>query len=170
MFKSNSGRRNALNENDYAEKVQQLRAGLYRTARLYLDSESAALDAVDEAVYKGLLACKRLREPQFFRTWLTRILINECHNELRRRKRSLSMAELPENAAEQFDALPLRDAVLRLTRELREPVILRYFSGLTTAETARTLGIPQGTAATRLRRALGILKLELAEEGATDEP
>ena len=75
------------------------------------------------------------------------------------------MEELPETAVEAFDALPLREAVERLPRELRAVIVLRYFSGYTLAETARALNIPQGTAATRQRRALQLLRLELGEEG-----
>lgn len=60
--------------------------------------------------------------------------------------------------------MPLKDALLRLPEEIKSPIILRYFVGLTTAETSRTLGIPQGTAATRVRRGLALLKLELSEE------
>ena len=69
------------------------------------------------------------------------------------------MAELPETAQEAFDALPLREAVGRLPRELKDVIILRYFTGLTLAETARTLDIPQGTAATRQRKAHQLLRL-----------
>ena len=50
-------------------------------------------------------------------------------------------------------------------QELRSVVILRFFSGYTQAETAAALNIPQGTAATRQKRALALLKLELGEEG-----
>ena len=57
------------------------------------------------------------------------------------------------------------EAVRRLPEELRAVVILRYFAGYTQAETARALNIPQGTAATRQRRALQLLRLELGEEG-----
>ena len=122
-----------------------------------------ALDAVDEAVYKGLTACRSLRQPQFFRTWLTRILINVCNDELRRRARETGMAQLPETVAEAFDALPLKEAIARLPRDLRAVVILRYFTGLTLAETAQALDIPQGTVVTRQRRALALLKLELTD-------
>ena len=65
---------------------------------------------------------------------------------------------------EQYDSLPLKDAVSRLPKELREPLILRYFGGMTTAEAAEILKLPQGTAATRIRRALQLLRLELVEE------
>ncbi len=135
---------------------------------MYLGSEAAALDAVDEAVYKGLLSFKKLREPEYFGTWMMRILINECKTELRRRKCTLAVPELPEAAVEVFDALPIRDAVSRLPKELKEPIILRYFSGFTTAETAAALKLPQGTAATRLRRALKLLRLNFSEEEVFD--
>lgn len=148
--------------------MQELKNRLYRTARLYLASDSAALDAVDEAVYKGFLSYKKLRQPEYFDTWLTRILINVCNSELRRRKRETTAAELPETAAEQFDRLPLREAVERLPRELRAVVTLRYFSGYTLAETAKILNIPAGTVSTRQRRALALLRLELSEK--EDEP
>ena len=122
------------------------------------------MDAVDEAVYQGFLHYKRLRQPEYFATWMTRILINACNAELRRRKRELAVAELPETAAEAFDALPLREAVARLPRELRAVAVLRYFQGLTLAETAQALDIPPGTVSTRQRKALSLLKLHLTEE------
>ena len=143
------------------ERVQALKGRLYRTARLYLAGDAAALDAVDEAVYKGLLSCRRLRRTEYFDTWMTRILIND---ELRRLKRERTMDELPEAAAEVYDRLPLRDAVERLPQELRAVVALRYFAGYTLAETAEILGIPPGTVSTRQRRALALLRLELSEE------
>ena len=114
-----------MSEEEYAVRAEGMKAKLYRTAFLYLGSETAAVDAVDEAVYQGLRAHKKLREPEFFVTWLTRILINVCKGELRRRKRELLVEELPETAVEEFDALPLKEALRRLPRELREVVVLR---------------------------------------------
>ena len=55
-------------------------------------------------------------------------------------------------------------SICRLPEQLRAVVILRYFAGYTQAETAESLKIPQGTAATRQRRALELLRLELGEE------
>lgn len=158
-----------MTETEYCTRAEALKPKLYRTALLYLGGESAAVDAVDEAVYKGLLAHGRLRQEEFFSTWMGRILINVCTDELRRRKRELAVEALPETAAEEFDALPLKEAIQRLPAELRQVVVLRYFTGLTLAQTARALRIPQGTAASRQRRALALLKLELTEE-ETYEP
>ena len=149
----------------FAARTEAVKARLYRMAYLYLGSEADALEAVDEAVYQALRALKKLRQPEFFETWLTRILINECHRELRRRKRLAGEEALPQSAGpDAYDALPLREAVLRLPEELRLVVILRFFTGYTQAETAAALDIPQGTVATRQRRALALLRLELGEE------
>lgn len=155
-----------MNGEQFERKIEQVRLKLYKTALLYLGSEALALDAVDEAVYKALKGYKKLRQPEYFDTWITRILINECYNELRRQKRFRPLEELPETAEEVFDSLPLKEAIRRLPKDLKEVVILRYFAGYTLAETALTLEIPQGTAATRQRKALKLLELELGEEAA----
>ena len=153
---------------EFAARIETVRVRLYRTAYLYLGSEADALEAVDEAVYKALRALKQLREPAFFETWLTRILINECHKELRRRSRFSGEEILPETAGpDAYEHLPLKEAIRRLPEELRSVVILRFFAGYTQTETAAALEVPQGTVATRQRRALELLRLELGEEGST---
>lgn len=157
-----------MTQQEYINRAEGLKERLYRTAVLYLGSESAAVDAVDEAVYKGFFAYRKLRQPEFFDTWLTRILINVCNTELRRRKRELCVEELPETAQEQFDALPLKDALRRLPRNLREVIVLRYFTGLTLEETAHALGIPRGTVSTRQKKALALLRLELSDDRKED--
>ena len=155
-----------MDHETFADRVQALRGRLYRTAYLYLGSEADALEAVDEAVYQALRVLKKLRQPEFFDTWLTRILLNECHKELRRRKRLAPEETLPETAGpDAYDSLPLKEAVRRLPEDLRAVIILRFFTGYTQAETARALDIPQGTVATRQRKALALLRLELGEEG-----
>lgn len=153
-----------MNNEEYAKRIQEIRGRLYKTAFLYMGSEALAMDVVDEAVYKGLCNHRKLRQPEYFTTWMTRILINECHNEQRRQKRFQSLDELPETAAEDYDALPLKEALQRLPKDLKDVVILRYFAGYTLAETADALKIPLGTAATRQRKALQLLRLEFEEE------
>ncbi|MBQ8822957.1 MAG: sigma-70 family RNA polymerase sigma factor [Lachnospiraceae bacterium] len=153
-----------MNNEEYAKRIEEIRGRLYKTAFLYLGSESLAVDAVDEAVYKGLCNHRKLRKPEFFTTWMTRILINECHNEHRRQMRLSPLDELTELVTEDYDTLPLKEAIRRLPKELKDVIILRYFTGYTLAETAQALDIPQGTAATRQRKALQLLKLEFEEE------
>ena len=153
-----------MKHDEFAARLEPLRHKLYKTALLYLGSESPALDAVDEAVYKGLKSCWKLRQTEYFDTWLTRILINVCYDELRRQKRFVPLEDLPEESAEDYDGLPLQEALGKLPEQLREVMILRYFTGYTLEETAQALDIPRGTVATRQRKALQLLRLELSEE------
>lgn len=154
-----------MDKREFAEQVEAVKQQLYKTAYLYLHNEASALEAVDESIYKALKSLKTLRQPEYFTTWLTRILINECKKELKRLSRVSPAEYLPfeEGEGAAYDALPLKEAIGRLPEELRAVVILRYFSGYTLAETAETLGIPQGTVVTRQRRALALLKLDLEE-------
>ena len=158
-----------MKNEEFTYHVEAIRGQLYKTAMLYLGSHSQAVDALDEAIYKGLCGYKKLRKPEFFNTWMTRILINECNNELRRRKRTCPLEELPETAVEEFDSLPLKEALQKLPKELKDVIVLRYFSGFTLAETAELLNIPQGTAATRQRKALQLLRLELGGEESYEQ-
>ena len=159
-----------MNQAEFTARVQAIRQRLYRIALLTLGSEADALEAVDEAVYQALRALKQLRQTEYFETWITRILINACHKELRHRKHFDRGGEeaLPDAAGpDDYDKLPLREAVRRLPEDLRNVVILRFFTGYTQAETAESLGVPQGTVATRQRKALALLRLDLGEEAST---
>ena len=80
-----------MSAEEFAQRIEQIRHKLYKTALLYIGNETMAADLLDEAVYKALKGYKKLRQPEFFDTWVTRILINECHSERKRRKRQISL-------------------------------------------------------------------------------
>ena len=63
------------------------------------------MDMVDEAVYKALCSYHKLRQEEYFDTWITRILLNECHKEFRRKQRFSSIDELPEKGEENKEIL-----------------------------------------------------------------
>jgi len=155
-----------VNKNEYATRAEAVKSKLYRMAILHLGNEEMAVDAVSETIYRGLISVKKLREPEYFETWMTRILINECNKQWRRIKREQAAETLPESAEDEkaYDYLPLKEAICRLPAELKEVIILRYYADYTLVETAKSLDIPQGTVVTRQRRALKLLKLELSEE------
>jgi RNA polymerase sigma-70 factor (ECF subfamily) len=130
-----------------------------------LGTEADAEDAVDAALYNAWRHIKALREPRFFTTWVTRILINECNAALRRRKRETPAGETAISAqtCEYYDALPIREAVRQLPDELRTVIGLRYFADLTVPVVAGILKLPQGTVKSRQRKALALLRVELQE-------
>lgn len=150
-------------DEEYFGRIEPLRKKLYRIAWSYLGSESMAVDAVDEAVFQGYMKRRQLRKEEYLETWLVRVLINVCKSELRHRKHE-DVMELPEEAGpDVYDNLPLKLAIQKLPDQLQRVVLLKYFGDYTTVQIAEILKIPQGTAASRLRRALVLLRLELAE-------
>ncbi len=152
-----------MSEKEFIERTNNISDRLYRMAYLYLGNEADSLEAVDEGVYKALKGLKKLRDEQFYETWITRIVINECNKELRRRKKT-SFEELNEEiAVEYFDSLPLKDAISSLPENLRSVVILRFFLDYSLADVAKSLDIPEGTVSTWQRKALSLLKLELED-------
>lgn len=154
-----------MDKKEFVQKTEAVKKQLYKTAYMYLGNEASALEVVDESVYKALKAIKSLRQPEYFNTWITRILINECKKEIKRLKRIKPEEYIPEIFEEQdYDKFPLKEAIRHIPEELRSVIVLRYFSGLTLSQTAQALEIPQGTVVTRQRRALQLLKLELSEE------
>ena len=71
---------------------------------------------------------------------------------------------------EDYDALPLKEAVASLPTELRDVILLRFFSDYSLAQTAEVLSIPRGTVSSRQQKALQLLRLQLAEPETAESP
>lgn len=152
-----------ISKREYVLQMEKHKKCLYRVAYSYMNDKTLALDALDEAFYKGYIKRGQLKKEECFKTWLTRIVVNECLQLLRKNKRETLTDEIPEEVVESFDSLPIKEALGKLSEELASIIYLRFFGGYTLAETANILQVPQGTVATRERKALALLKLELEE-------
>ena len=161
-------------ENAFAVLVRQYQDRLYRVALRMLGDPHDAQDAVHDAFLQAWQHLPGFRGEARFSTWVTRILLNRCHNLNRDRRPT---RPLPESDAEpQTPRTPaaetlavaqqrrdaVRRAVLSLPLDQRAPLVLTTFGGYTHAETGRILGISEGAAkfrAHRARRALaGVLQ------------
>lgn len=153
-----------IDKETYISFITDNKEMLYRVAFGYLRDESKSLDAVDEAVYQGYVHRHDLREPKYLKTWLVRILINECLKIIRINKKELNTDVFPESSQSfQEDSIHLRLAIENLPEDLKKVITLRYFGGFTIAETAEILGIPDGTVSTRSRKALEMLRIEISD-------
>lgn len=153
-----------MKDEEFFERIEPIRSKLYRIAYSYFNSQSMAVDMVDEAIYKGYLKKKQLRQAEFMETWLIRILLNVCNNHYKRYSRVQGIDEMPEEATtEQYDSIPLKIAMQRLPEKYKKVVVLKYFGGYGVVEISHMLEIPQGTAATRLKKALELLRLDLKD-------
>lgn len=153
-----------MNRETYAQRVQEATRSLYYVACTLLAGQADREDALQSCVVKGLVKCETLRDDEKFRPWITKILLNECYSLLRQKKKVVLYEDVPDRPEEPVD-YALRDAVLSLKDKYRIPFTLKL-EGYTVPEIAQALGIPEGTAKTRLREARRILRdaLEDGEE------
>lgn len=148
----------------YISFITENKEMLYRVAYGYLHDETKSIDAVDEAVYQGYAHRHDLREPKYLKTWVIRILINECLKIIRSNKREINIDVFLENSQSfEEDSIYLRLSIDNLPEDLKKVITLRYFGGFTISETAEILGIPEGTVSTRSRKALEILRFEVSD-------
>lgn len=136
---------------------------MYRVALSILRNEDDCRDALQDAVLKAWEKRGTLKNEDSFRPWLMRIVVNNCHNALRGRKRLVSIDEIPEPSIPPPDPA-LSDALQSLPEGLRLPLVLVYSEGMSYAEAAQVLRIPTGALRGRIHRAKQQLRKELHEE------
>lgn len=155
---------------------------LFRVATRMLDNPEDARDATQTAFLKAYQALPSFdRHRQFF-SWICRILVNDCLNVLRARRPSQpldeSLADPPGDTADPVQAGELRrrvrHALLELTPEQREVVVLRHFAEMSYEQAAAVLGIEEKTVKSRLysarQRLCDLLAAERIERNASTRP
>jgi RNA polymerase sigma-70 factor (ECF subfamily) len=152
---------------DVGGLISALVGASFRLARAILLDDGEAEDAVQEASLTAWRKQASLREPDRFDAWFDRILINQCRDQLRRRRRTVQIAAAPaghEAAAEPpaADSDPELDrALATLDVDHRIVVVLRYWQDRTIDDIAARIGIPSGTVKSRLYHALRHLRASL---------
>jgi RNA polymerase sigma-70 factor (ECF subfamily) len=149
--------------------VERYQGPLFRLACRMLGNAEDARDATQDAfvsAYEHLATFDRRR--RFF-SWLYRILVNDCLNLLRARRPSDALDPSMAGGDDPFDRAQagelrarVRGALLRLTGEQREVILLRHFAGLSYREIADAIEVPEKTVKSRLfaaRQRLGELLL-----------
>ena len=133
---------------------------LCRVSMSMLKNEHDAQDAVHDAILIAYQNRRRLRQEQYFGTWLTRILINVCKKQLRQRKRIAAIEALPDITLRDnpYQSIEIAEAVDSLPEKIRLTVILHYVEDYSVKEIKQILGIPEGTVKSRLNKGRTLLK------------
>ena len=156
-------------------RVEDMERRLYRVARAVLWNDADCADAIQEAVVKGWLKRGSLRNPDWFETWLIRILINECRNIQRRnRVKLLPLDEQidfgePANTGDSVEDVHLREALSRLPPKYRTVLVLHHLEGFSLEDMADLLNLPQTTLKSRLHQARRALRALLSTGDDSDE-
>jgi RNA polymerase sigma-70 factor, ECF subfamily len=151
---------------------------MLRLAMAITGDEAEARDAVQDALVSAWRQLASLRDPEAFDAWLTRILVNRCRKGVRRRG-VRRLHEVPVEAADVVadagsadvagavaERRALERAFDRLSIDERTLLVLHHLEGRSLPSIAAVLGIPVGTAKSRLSKARLALERALDREAA----
>ena len=154
-----------MDEQFFTKEVKGMERTLYRVAYSYLRSDEDAADAVQDALLQGWEKRATLRDEQYFRTWLTRVLINACNARLRKHRFELPFTEATGSSQEDsHHEFYLREVLAAMDIKYRVPLTLFYLDGFSLKEIAQLFGLPKGTVKSRISRARDKLREVFKDE------
>lgn len=157
---------NAMDKQTFTNHVLSAGDSFYRVAKSILINESDCEDAVQETILRAWEKRDTLREEQYFKTWMTRILINTCYRIAKKRPETVPLelcTDLRAPDGEPVDTA-LRVAILQLPQKYRVTVVLYYLEGYSVPEVGRLTKVPAGTVKSRLNKARKLLRETLSQQ------
>ncbi len=158
------------NKSAFEKLVQQHYERIYRTAYLYVRNEEDALDVIQEAAYQAFTSIHSLKQPDYFTTWLTRIVIR-CSGQILKRKSNVVplsdeiLSNLPGQANPDIEgSLQLLNAVQELKENYRTAIILFYYYDYSIKTISSVMDVPESTVKTYLSRGKAELKKSYKDE------
>ena len=131
---------------------------LYRVAMSMLRNEKDCEDAVQTAILTAYEKLETLKQEQYFKTWLVRILINVCNKQLRSAAKTTELHDTDITADSAETATEIRMAIESLPVKIRQVVVLYYIEDFSVKEIKSIIKIPEGTVKSRLSKGRTLLK------------
>lgn len=138
----------------FTRLMQSQMQNMYKTAGAILSNDEDIADAIADTILACWEKIGQLRKAEFFRTWMSKILMNKCRDILRKKKElhyDTGMQEFPEETQEYVNA-EWMELLNSLNEKYRLVMILHYVNGLTAAQISEVLHMPASTVRTRLSR------------------
>ena len=148
---------------DEAVQLQLLKlyeTQMYKVAYSYMRNEHDAKDALQDMYYQALKNIQKVKSPEYFKTWLVRIVINTCNQHKRKQKRIVLTNEL-EHSVYTNELFEMNDTIAKLSIEQQQLIHLKYFKDLKNSEIATIQKISEGTVKSRLHTTLKKLRTML---------
>lgn len=154
-------------EDAFTQIIVSLENELYKVARMRLECEDDINEAVQETIIQTFKSIKKVKKPQFFKTWLIKILINNCNKVYNQKKKNLTVGynesiiynETDSNIEKSDDKMDFFLMVKKLNYNERIVLTLYYSEKFTTKEISQILKEPESTIKNRIVRAKNKLKI-----------
>ncbi len=131
---------------------------LYRVAMSMLRNEKDCEDAVQTAILTAYEKLGTLKQEQYFKTWLVRILINVCNKQLRSAAKTTELHDTDISSDSAKASTEIRMAIESLPVNIRQVVVLYYIEQFAIKEIKQILKIPEGTVKSRLSKGRELMK------------
>ena len=136
----------------FTKLMQLYLKDMYKTARAILMNDEDAADAIQDTILACWEKIHTLKATRYFKTWMTRILINNCYKIRKNAGNTGLLEEYEEPAVYDVYNLELKEALSSLDEKYRIIMTLFYSEGYRIHEIAEMLKIPKSTVQTRLKR------------------
>lgn len=143
--------------------IMERKNKLYKICWSYLYNHDDVEDILQNSMIKAYENIKSLRKLEKFETWFISILINECKQSLKKKKREVLYEDV-EVPGVYFDDYNFFQEINSIDEIFKEVIVLKYISGYSQEEISKILDIPIGTVKSRIYRGLKALKVLLKEE------
>lgn len=154
----------------FSELIVAVEKELYLIAKTKLNNDDDIGDAIQETIYKSYKNIKKLKDDSLFKTWLVKILINECNNIYRKKSKytiSYEEKEMENYISANEDSNDLEFEVLIKNLDTEEKLILTlyYCSKYTVKEISKIMKIKENTVKSKMVRAREKIKQQLEKDG-----
>ena len=144
------------NSDAFTHLILNIERDLYCIAKSKIDNENDIEDIIQETMIIAFLNIKKLKNNSFFKTWIIKILINNCNKFYKRRKhKSLEDEEIERIGSVEMDLsnIEFKDFISFLKEDERVILTFYYYLGYTTKEISKILNKREGTICSKISRA-----------------
>ncbi len=152
-----------MTREDFTNLILDSEQTLYRVAISMLRNEKDCEDAVQTAILTAYEKLGTLKQEQYFKTWLVRILINVCNKQLKSAVKTTELHDTDISSDSAEASTEIRMAIESLPVKIRQVVVLYYIERFTVKEIKQILKIPEGTVKSRLSKGRDLMKNYLTE-------
>lgn len=150
-----------MNKDEFTEQVLEIEKSLYYVSKSILSNDEDCKDAIQNTIFKAYKNLGNLREDCYFKTWITRILINECYGIAKTNKRQVPYEDYMMDLKEKTNFSEVYIEIRNLEEKYRVPFVLHYVEGFSLQEISKMLKTTEAGIKMRLLRARRVLKEQL---------
>lgn len=154
-----------MDKEEFCKQVLDAESSLYRVAKSILHNDEDCADAIQNGILKAFQKLDTLRNDRYFKTWLTRIVINECYQIIRSAPKQTTLEAYAEKeggaVCMEAEESPIMSELMQLDEKYRIPIVLHEIEGYSAKEIGKIMDLSETNVRNRLFRGKAVLRKRL---------